>query len=83
MSRDTGAGEDVIRMDAGYLVEFGSKDDLREKIEYVIDNPAEAKNKTQKAKEYIEANLSLEKSVEKYEELYTNCIAAKQVNHVG
>ena len=83
VSRDTGAGEDVIRMDAGYLVEFGSKDDLREKIEYVIDNPAEAKNKTQKAKEYIEANLSLEKSVEKYEELYTNCIAAKQVNHVG
>jgi len=39
-------------------------------MQNILDNPAEAQSKTQKAKEYIKANLSLEKGIEKYEELY-------------
>jgi len=74
VSRDTGAGEDVRRMDAGYLMEFGNKDDFREKIEYVLNNPTEAKIKTRKAKEYIKSNLSMAKKVEEYENLYATCI---------
>ena len=74
VSRDTGAGEDVSRMDAGYLVKFGNKDDLREKIEYVLNNPAEAKSKTKKAKDYIESNLSMARKAEDYENLYASCI---------
>ena len=82
VSKHTGCGENVELIDAGYLVEYGNIDDLKNKIQYVLDNPAEAQKKTQKAKEYIEANLSLEKGIEKYEELYANCIAAKEVNQV-
>ena len=83
VSSNSGAGEAVRKIDAGYLVEWGNKNELSNTIQYVLDNPAEAENKTQKAKEYIEANLSLAKGVERYEELYANCIAAKQVNHQG
>ncbi len=83
VSSNSGAGEAVRKIDAGYLVEWGNKNELSNTIQYVLDNPAEAENKTQRAKKYIEANLSLAKGVEKYEELYANCIAAKQVNHQG
>jgi len=74
VSRDTGSGEDVRRMDAGYLMEFGNKDDFREKVEYVLNNPTEARIKTRKAKEYIQSNLSMAKKVEEYENLYVTCI---------
>lgn len=70
VSSNSGAGEDVKRIDAGYLVEYGNKNELRDMMQYVLDNPAEAASKTQKAREYVEANLSLEKGIEKYEELY-------------
>ena len=70
VSSNSGAGEDVRRIDAGYLVEYGNKNELRDVMQYVLDNPAEAAGKTQKAKEYIKANLSLDKGIEKYEELY-------------
>lgn len=74
VTKNTGSGEDVSRMDAGYLVEFGNKGELREKIEYILNNPTEAKNKAQKAKTYIESNLSMAKKVEEYENLYASCI---------
>ncbi len=70
VSSNSGAGEDVKKADAGYLVEYGNKLDLRDKIQYVLDNPSEAQNKAQKAKEYIRSNLSLDKEIEKYEQLY-------------
>ena len=70
VSSNSGAGEDVRRIDAGYLVEYGNKQDLVTKIQYIFDNPAEAQEKTQAAKEYIKTNLSLEKGVEQYENLY-------------
>ena len=45
VSDNSGAGEDVRRMDAGYLVEFGNVGDLAGKIEHVLDRPEEARAK--------------------------------------
>jgi glycosyltransferase involved in cell wall biosynthesis len=70
VSRSTGSGEEVARIDAGYLVPYGHKSELVDRIQYVLDNPDEAQVKTQRAKKYIEANLSLASQTEKYEELY-------------
>jgi len=81
VSKNTSASENVRKIDAGYLVEYGNKNELRDAIQHILDNPAEAKSKTQKAKKYIKANLSLEKGVENYEWLYANCIAAKKVSY--
>jgi len=74
VSSNSGAGEDVKRIDAGYLVEYGNKNELRDTMQYVLDNPAEAQIKTKKAKNYIEANLSMAKGIEKYEKLYKEMI---------
>jgi len=74
VSSNSGAGEDVKKVDAGYLVEYGNKHDLKDVIQYVLDNPAKAQKKTQKAKEYIKSNLSLDKGIENYEKLYTAVI---------
>lgn len=83
VSKNTGGGENVSRIDAGYLVEWGNKNELGNTIQYVLDNPAEAQSKTQRAKEYIKANLSWAKGIEEYERLYASCVTAKQVNHAG
>ncbi|MBA7635506.1 N-acetyl-alpha-D-glucosaminyl L-malate synthase [subsurface metagenome] len=70
VTRHTGPGEIIGKTDTGYLVEYGNNNELRDMIQYIISNPAEVQSKTRKAKEYIKANLSLEKGAEKYEELY-------------
>ena len=72
VSRHTGIGETIGKTDAGYLVEYGNSSELGDMLQYILNNPAEAAAKTQKAREYIQANLSLEKGAEKYEELYRN-----------
>jgi len=74
VSSNTGAGEDIHKMDAGYLVEHGDVAGLRHAIQYIFDNPDEARIKTQKAKEYIRTNLSLAAQTEKYEKLYEEVI---------
>jgi len=81
VSKNTGAGEDVKRIDAGYLVEYGNRNELKDMLQRILDNPAEAQRKTQRAKEYIKTNLSLEQGVGKYERLYADCMAAKEINH--
>ena len=70
VSKHTIASENVRKIDAGYLVEYGNKKELSDTIQYVLDNPTKAQEKTQKAKEYIKSNLSLDKGIEKYEKLY-------------
>ncbi len=70
VTRNTGSGEDVKRLDAGYLVEYGNKSELRDTIQYVLANPAEAKIKAQKAREYIKKNLSWYEQAGNYEKLY-------------
>lgn len=74
VSSNSGAGEDVKKIDAGYLVEWGNKKELSDTIQKVLYNSTEAISKTQKAKDYIEANLSMSKRIVEYEELYSKCI---------
>jgi len=81
VSKNTSASENVSKIDAGYLVEYGNTKELSNTIQHILDNPAEAESKTQRAQEYIKANLSLEKEIEKYESLYADCIAAEKVNY--
>ncbi len=78
VSKGSGAGEDVTRMNAGYLVEYWNKRQMVKTIELIIDNPAEAHNRVRKAGEYIMTNLSLSKKVEDYERLYRECITEKE-----
>ena len=77
VSSNSGAGEDVRRIDAGYLVEWGNKKELKDAMQKILGAPTEAMVKTQKAKEYIIKNLSMEKNVEKYEKVYMDCIKEK------
>ena len=74
VSNNSGAGEDVKKIDAGYLVEYGNRNDLKDKIQYVLDNPTEAEEKTHKAKKYLETNRSFAKEVEQYENLYKEIV---------
>lgn len=78
VSKNTGAGEDIQNMDAGYLVDYGNTEELTNAMQYILDNPNKAKEKTQKAKEYIKSNLSLSAQVEKYEILYNEVINDKK-----
>ena len=77
VSSNSGAGEDVRKIDAGYLVEWGNKKELKDAMQKILEAPSEAMIKTQKAKEYITKNLSMEKNVEKYEKVYMDCIKEK------
>ena len=74
VSKNTGSSENVGRIDAGYLVEFGNKKELKNAMQKILNDPTGAMIKTQKAKEYIIKNLSMEKNVEKYEKVYIDCI---------
>jgi glycosyltransferase involved in cell wall biosynthesis len=76
VSAGSGCGEDVTRMKAGYLVNYGDRLELVGVIRKVLENPAEAKAMVAKAQEYIRTNLSLNKKVAEYEKLYARCIAA-------
>jgi len=78
VTRHTGSGENVRKIDAGYLVAYGNNTELRDMIKYILDNPIEAQSKTQKAKKYITVNLSIEKKISEYESLYTSCIEEKK-----
>jgi glycosyltransferase involved in cell wall biosynthesis len=77
VSSNSGAGEDVRRIDAGYLVEWGNKSDLVDKVKYVLDNPDQAAIKTRKARDYLERNQSMSSRIREYEELYARCIKEK------
>ena len=70
VSSNTVASENVKSIDAGYLVEYGNKNELIATIHHVLKHRDEAKAKTKKAGKYVRANLSLEKGVEKYEQVY-------------
>ncbi|MDO8716335.1 MAG: glycosyltransferase [Dehalococcoidales bacterium] len=70
ITRDTGAGETVRKLDAGYLVEYGNIPVLADLMRKVIDAPVDIKNKTEAAKQYIIAKLSWQNGVEEFEKLY-------------
>ena len=74
----TGAGEDVKRLDAGYLVEFDNKDEIAGLILKVFEDPTEAKTKARQAADYIRRNMSMASRIEDYEKLYTECIEERK-----
>lgn len=74
VTKHTGAGEDVRRLDAGYLVEFGNRKELAGLILRILEDPTEARNKARQAAEYIRKNLSTAERIEDYEKLYVECI---------
>jgi glycosyltransferase involved in cell wall biosynthesis len=75
-SKGSGSGEDVTRLDAGYLVNYGDKRQLSRTIQSILGNPTEAREKARRARDYIHNNLSLNKMAEPYEKLYQECIKA-------
>ena len=79
VTKHTGSGENINKINGGYLVEYGNKNELRDLIQYILNNPAEAQAKTQKAKEYIKNNLSISTRIKEYENLYRVCIAQNKV----
>ena len=78
VTKDTGCGDIVAEVDAGYLVQYGNVNELKNMMRKVLDDPTEARDKMQRAKEYIMANLSYEKIVEEYERLYESVILSRR-----
>jgi len=74
VSSDSGSGEDVKRMNAGYLVDYGDKNQMVQMIQAILDNPDKAEEKVNRAKEYIVNNLQFSNNVEDYERLYLESI---------
>lgn len=74
VSENSGSGEDISRIQAGYLVNYGDRKQLVRTIERVLENPAESKEMVRRAQQYIRTNLSLDKKVEEYKDLYRQCI---------
>lgn len=73
----TGTGEDIKRMDAGYLVKFDDVTGLSNIFANIFDNYDSAMNKTLKAKQYIEQHLSFNYRVGEYTDIYNNSIKRK------
>lgn len=73
----TGTAEDVRRIDAGYLVDFDNVSQLANTFNLIFSNYSEAKIKTEKAKSYIENNLSMNNRVNEYLDIYKESINGK------
>jgi glycosyltransferase involved in cell wall biosynthesis len=70
----TGAAEDIEKMAAGYIVEFGNAQDAAATMNRIIHEPTEALARNANGKEYIRQNLSLQKRVKDFEALYAECM---------
>jgi glycosyltransferase involved in cell wall biosynthesis len=70
----TGAAEDVGKMGAGYAVEYGNSGQMAQMIESILDNPAEAKEKALRVRQYVYANRLVERLAEDYIKLYRKCV---------
>lgn len=69
-----GCGEVIKKIECGYMVEYGNIEDLAKKLQYVLENPDEAREKTQIGKKYIIDNLRWDNVVTKVEGVYESCI---------
>lgn len=77
VTRHTGTGEDIKRMNAGYLVDFDDVSGLSDIFINIFDNYDLAMEKTLKAKQYIEQHLSFNYRVREYTDIYNNSIENK------
>ena len=74
VTKDTGAGEDVFKYSAGELISYGDINGLSKLINDMLNNYEIYLEKTRKAKNFIEQNLSMEKCLIEYINLYTDTI---------
>jgi len=70
VTSNTGTGEDVKRIKAGYLVDFDDDEGLAETILSVFNNYDEAMSLTLEARTHIIDNLSMNARIHEYTELY-------------
>lgn len=74
VTEHTGTGEDIKRMDAGYLVEFDDVIGLSKIFTLILENYDSALEKTLQAKLFIENNLSFNHRVDEYTAIYNNSL---------
>ncbi len=74
VSDNSGAAMDVKRLNTGYIVKFNDFEQLSDTIEYVVDNQDEAKIKTKSGAERIKQDLSIERNIIQYYNVYKSCI---------
>jgi len=77
VTRHTGTGEDIKRLNAGYLVDFDDVNGLSNIFINIFDNYDLAMEKTLEAKQYIEQHLSFNCRVREYTDIYNNIIENK------
>ena len=70
VTRNTGCSEEVEKIDAGLLVEYGDTADLALKMLRILEDPSEALQKASRAKPYILKNMSWEAVLKQYEKLF-------------
>lgn len=70
VTRNTGSGEDIKRLDAGALVNFDDVDEFKRTVEEIFNNYDYWKKKTLNAKNYIIKNLSFNARINEYIDLY-------------
>jgi glycosyltransferase involved in cell wall biosynthesis len=73
----TGAGEDIKRLKAGYLVDFDDVNGLCDTFINIFEDYDLAMNKTLKAKQYINEHLSFNFRVGEYTDIYNASIENK------
>lgn len=84
VTKNTGCGDFVEKMDIGYTVEFDDIIGLKSSIEKILDDPYDVHRKTQKGIQYIKKNLTIKKQVERYEELYQRAMDEnRRKNSIG
>ena len=70
VTADTGTGEDVKRIKAGYLVDFDNNEMLANTIINILNNYDDAKKLTTEARDFIIENLSMNARIGEYTDLY-------------
>jgi len=77
VTRHTGTGEDIKRLNAGSLVDFDDVKGLSNIFTNIFDNYDSAMDKTLQAKQHIEQHLSFNCRVGEYTDIYNSSIENK------
>ena len=73
----TGSAEDVVRLKAGSIVDFGDKEGFYREVKEIFNNPELFIKKTKKAADYINENLSFNKRIYEYQKIYEDALVKK------
>jgi glycosyltransferase involved in cell wall biosynthesis len=74
VTKNTGAGDIVEKINAGFLVDYGDVKGLKDLMEEIINEPQRAQEKTEAAKNYIINNLNWKVGIKEYENIYQEVI---------